>query len=178
MISITEELVWLDTVCGGQASLSPENAMSRPSPPPNERLEFAKVLQRAIADAGVSQRELARRLEVSQASVSQWLHGQTTPRPAMAVRLERALGLDPGSLLIPLGYVVVDPKGRPIGVPEAIANDPFLGPREREILRDVYRTLVGHRGREFEHPHSDDQRLREPRQLEPDDHDLGLDLDL
>src|SRR6266498_5533744 len=178
MTSITEGLVWLDTVCGGQASLSPENAMSRPSPPPNERLEFAKALQRAIADAGVSQRELARRLEVSQASVSQWLHGQTTPRPAMAVRLERELGRDPGSLLIPLGYVVVDPEGKPLGVREAIAKDPLLGPREREILRDVYRTLVNQRDRESRQLHLDDRRGREPRQIEPDDHDLGPDLDL
>lgn len=152
--------------------------MSQPPPRPIERLKFAEELRKAVADAGVSQRELARRLGVSQAAVSQWLHGQTVPRPAMAVRLERELGRDPGSLLIPLGYVVVDPKGRPIGVPEAIANDPLLGPREREILRDIYRTLIGHRGRDPEHPRPDDQRFREPRQLEPDDHDLGLDLDL
>jgi transcriptional regulator with XRE-family HTH domain len=142
--------------------------MSQPTPRAVERLKFAEALQQAVADAGVSQRELARRLEVSQAAVSQWLHGQTAPRPAMAVRLERELGRDPGSLLIPLGYVVVDPKGRPIGVPEAIANDPLLGPREREILRGIYRTLVGHQGRGFE----------DARQIEPDDHDLGPELDL
>jgi transcriptional regulator with XRE-family HTH domain len=109
---------------------------------------------------------IERLLEVSQASVSQWLHGQTVPRPGMAVRLERELGRDPGSLLIPLGYVVVDPEGRPLGVPEAVAKDPRLGSREREILLSLYRTLV-------------DQRGREPRQLERDDQDLaGPDLDL
>src|SRR6266542_354199 len=140
--------------------------MSEPPPDTIERLEFAKALQRAIAEAGISQRELARRLEVSQASVSQWLHGQTTPRPAMAVRLERELGRDPGSLLIPLGYVVVDPEGRPVGVPDAVAKDPRLGSREREILLSLYRTLV-------------EQRGREPRQFEHNDQDLaGPDLDL
>src|SRR6266568_5078556 len=173
MTRVTEDPVWLDTAGAVQACLSAEKTMSAPPPNPVERLKFAEALRKAIAEVGISQRELARRLEVSQASVSQWLHGQTTPRPAMAVRLERALGRDPGSLLIPLGYVVVDREGRPIGVPEAIANDPLLGPREREILRGIYRTLVGHRGRGFEHPHLDDQRLKEPRQLEPDDHDLG-----
>ena len=139
--------------------------MSAPSPNPVERQKFAEALQKAVAEVGISQRELARRLEVSQASVSQWLHGQTTPRPAMAVRLERELGRDPGSLLVPLGYVVVDPKGRALGVPEAIANDPLLGPREREVLQDVYRALVNQRG-------------REPRSIEPDDHDLGPEIDL
>jgi transcriptional regulator with XRE-family HTH domain len=142
--------------------------MTEPTPHAVERLKFAEALRQALDDAGISQRELARRLEVSQAAVSQWLHGQTAPRPAMAVRLERELGRDPGSLLIPLGYVVVDPKGKPIGVPEAIANDPLLGPREREILRGVYRTLVGHQGRD----------LGESPQIEPDDRDLGLEIDL
>jgi transcriptional regulator with XRE-family HTH domain len=146
--------------------LSVENTMSEPPPDPIERLKFAEALQKAIADAGISQRELARRLEVSQASVSQWLHAQTAPRPGMAVRLERELGRDPGSLLIPLGYVVVDPEGRPVGVPEAVAKDPRLGSREREILLSLYRTLV-------------DQRGREPRRAEPGDQDLaGPDLDL
>jgi transcriptional regulator with XRE-family HTH domain len=140
--------------------------MNEPPPDPIERLKFAEALRKAVADAGISQRELARRLEVSQASVSQWLHGQTAPRPSMAVRLERELGRDPGSLLIPLGYVVVDPQGRPVGVPEAVTKDPRLGNREREILLSLYRTLV-------------DQRDREPRQLERDDQDLaGPDLDL
>ncbi len=152
--------------------------MSEPPPDPIERLKFAEALRKAVADAGISQRELARRLEVSQASVSQWLHGQTAPRPGMAIRLERELGRDPGSLLIPLGYVVVDPEGKPLGVREAIAKDPLLGPREREILRDVYRTLVNQRDRESRQLHLDDRRGREPRQIEPDDHDLGPDLDL
>ncbi len=140
--------------------------MSQPPPDPFERLKFAEALRKAVADAGISQRELARRLEVSQASVSQWVHGQTVPRPAMAVRLEHELGREPGSLLIPLGYVVVDPQGRPVGVPEAVTKDPRLGNREREILLSLYRTLV-------------DQRDREPRQLERYDQDLaGPDLDL
>jgi len=140
--------------------------MSEPPPDPIERLKFAEALRKAVADAGISQRELARRLEVSQASVSQWLHGQTAPRPGMAIRLERELGRDPGSLLIPLGYVVVDPEGKPLGVREAIAKDPLLGPREREILLSLYRTLV-------------EQRGREPRQFEHNDQDLaGPDLDL
>jgi transcriptional regulator with XRE-family HTH domain len=142
-----------------------EITMSAPPPNPVERQKFAEALQKAVAEVGISQRELARRLEVSQASVSQWLHGQTTPRPSMAVRLERELGRDPGSLLVPLGYVVVDPKGKPLGVPDAIANDPLLGPREREVLQEVYRALVNQRG-------------REPRQIEPDDQDLGPEIDL
>ena len=120
--------------------------MPKPLPNPVERQKFAEALRKAVNEVGISQRELARRLEVSQASVSQWVHGQTTPRPSTAVRLERELGREPGSLLIPLGYVVVDRKGKALGVPEAIANDPRLGPREREVLRDVYEALVKQRG--------------------------------
>jgi len=178
MTRFTEDLPRLDTVRGVQACLSPENTMPKPPPNPVERQKFTEALQKAVAEVGISQRELARRLEVSQASVSQWLHGQTTPRPALAVRLERELGHEPGSLLIPLGYVVVDPKGRPLGVPDAIANDPLLGPREREVLQDVYRALVKQRGWDPRQLDLDDRRFREPRQIEPDDHDLGPDLGL
>jgi transcriptional regulator with XRE-family HTH domain len=178
MTRFTEDLPRLDTVRGVQACLSPEDTMPKPPPNPVERQKFAEALQKAIAEVGISQRELARRLEVSQASVSQWLHGQTTPRPGLAAQLERELGQEPGSLLIPLGYVVVDRKGRPLGVPEAIANDPRLGPREREVLQDVYRALVKQRGRDPRQLDLDDRRLREPRQIEPDDHDLGLEIDL
>jgi transcriptional regulator with XRE-family HTH domain len=178
MTRLTEDLPRLDTVRGVQACLSPEDTMPKPPPNPIERQKFAEALQKAIAEVGISQRELARRLEVSQASVSQWLHGQTTPRPGLAAQLERELGQEPGSLLIPLGYVVVDPKGRPLGVPEAIANDPLLGPREREVLQDVYRALVKQRGRDPRQLDLDDRRLSEPRQIEPDDHDLGLEIDL
>jgi transcriptional regulator with XRE-family HTH domain len=92
-----------------------------------EGLQFAEALRQALADSGISQRKLARRLDVSQAAVSQWVHGQTVPRPTMARRLEGELGSDPGSLLITLGYVVVDPNGKPIGVPEVITNDPYWG---------------------------------------------------
>ena len=89
-----------------------------------EGSQFAEALRQALAESGISQRKLARRLDVSQAAVSQWVHGQTAPRPTMARRLEGELGSDPSSLLITLGYVVVDPNGKPIGVPEAITNDP------------------------------------------------------
>jgi hypothetical protein len=69
--------------------------------------------------------------------------------------------------------VVVDPQGRALRVADAIARDPLLGPREREVLQDVYRALVNQRGRDPRQPDFDDQRYREPWQNEPDDHDLG-----
>jgi transcriptional regulator with XRE-family HTH domain len=93
----------------------------------------------------VSGRALARELGISQASVAQWLRGQTTPRPARAAEVERLLRQDPGSLTKLLGFVTVDETdgGRPqISVSEAVQAEPRLGPREKALLLTVYRELL------------------------------------
>ena len=70
-----------------------------------QRHQFAQALQRAREDCGLSQRELAAALKVTQASVSQWLLGQSAPRPERVAELERVLRLAPDMLARHLGYV-------------------------------------------------------------------------
>ena len=65
---------------------------------PEQRRRFGKALQRARGECGMSQRDLATALGVSQASVSQWLLGQTAPRPERVAAIERVLRVRPDSL--------------------------------------------------------------------------------
>jgi transcriptional regulator with XRE-family HTH domain len=105
---------------------------------------FARALQRARTDCGLSQRALAAAVGVSQAAVSQWLLGQASPKPERVAALEEALHLEPQSLARLLGqlpYGEDEPRPR-MTVVEAAEADPRLGERDQRILAAVYRELV------------------------------------
>ena len=112
-----------------------------------QRRRFGQALQRAREECGLSQRGLADALGVSQASVSQWLLGQTAPRPERVAALERVLRMEPSFLARLLGQVADDDRAAPasVSVTEAAEADSRLGSRERRILAAVYRELVHQR---------------------------------
>jgi transcriptional regulator with XRE-family HTH domain len=112
-----------------------------------QRRRFGQALQRAREECGLSQRGLADALGVSQASVSQWLLGQTAPRPERVASLEGILRMEPNSLAQLLGQVPYDDRAASpwVSVTEAAEADPRLGVRERRILAAVYRELVHQR---------------------------------
>jgi transcriptional regulator with XRE-family HTH domain len=115
-------------------------------PTETQREVFRKALRRAREARGYSKRGLAHKLGVTQSAVWQWEEGRTSPRPETAAALEQALGLQPGALAQPLGYL---PAGgaNPVtaSVIEAIESDPRLGKRERELLATMYRELLRQR---------------------------------
>ena len=111
-----------------------------------QRRRFGQALQRAREECGLSQRGLADALGVSQASVSQWLLGQTAPRPERVAALERVLRMEPSFLARLLGQVSEDDRApASVSVTQAAEADPRLGSRERRILAAVYRELVHQR---------------------------------
>jgi transcriptional regulator with XRE-family HTH domain len=116
----------------------------------DQRENFARALGLARAECGLSQRKLAAALAVSQASVSQWLTGQSVPKPERIAQLERVLRLAPNALAKHLGPAPSDePDGKPVmTVAEAAEADPRLGEREQRILAAVYRELVHQRAAE------------------------------
>jgi transcriptional regulator with XRE-family HTH domain len=63
---------------------------------PRERLKT--VIENALTERGMSERQIASVLGVSTRSVNQWLHGRTLLSTATAQRLERNLSLTPGTL--------------------------------------------------------------------------------
>ncbi len=114
-----------------------------------QRKAFGEALRQALDDARVSGRQLARDLDLAPASVSKWLRSKTTPAPESVAKAETFLGVSPGTLSRPLGYLLVDDLGdhRTSSVPEAVKSDGSLGPRERAVLLAVYRELVHQYGR-------------------------------
>lgn len=75
---------------------------------------FAQRLKAALDTAGMSQRELARRLDVRGATVSSWCVGRTTPDLDDAYRIARLLGVTLESLCDPTWY---PGEARPEGEP-------------------------------------------------------------
>ncbi len=58
------------------------------------------ALRRALQLKGMQQNELAAKLEVTDAAVSQWLSGTTEPKPATLLKMARAVGLTVAELLV------------------------------------------------------------------------------
>jgi transcriptional regulator with XRE-family HTH domain len=123
--------------------LEPSRRKSKRVPTADQRFAFAQTLRTALTEARVSGRSLAEALGLSPASVSKWLMGKTVPSPDTLARAEKLVGLEPGSLSRPLGYVLVPlTPSDAAPVSEAVRADPKLGPREQAVLLAVYKELV------------------------------------
>ena len=110
-----------------------------------QREVFRRALRQAREDAGLSQRALARAVDVSPGAVWQWERDRdgTVPRLEMTTRLEQVLKLEPGQLSRLLGYVPATAEpGTMTSVVAAARADPRLGDSERELLIAVYRELI------------------------------------
>lgn len=59
-----------------------------------------QTIKTAMGEKGLSQADLARELHVSKESVSKWLRGEATPRPAKALKMALRLGLSRAQLLL------------------------------------------------------------------------------
>lgn len=60
---------------------------------------FAKALKNMRIEQGLSQRELAKRMYVTQSTVARWESGSRLPDAVMLYRLAQCLGVDVGELL-------------------------------------------------------------------------------
>lgn len=56
-------------------------------------------LREYMSDQGLTQSELAKRFEVSQATISDWLSGKTMPKPSRLVTISRKTGISVDALL-------------------------------------------------------------------------------
>lgn len=60
---------------------------------------FADTLRKLRSEAGLSQRELAKRMYVSRSTIARWENGSRLPDAVMLSRLAQCLGVDVGDLL-------------------------------------------------------------------------------
>lgn len=72
---------------------------------------FADTLKALLAERGMSQAELARRVGVTAQAVSGWVAGGVTPTHENIVRIEEEAGAEKGSLLSAAGYSAVKAGG-------------------------------------------------------------------
>jgi len=84
--------------------------MSEPEawwPDDGGRARFGRLLGDALRRRDLTQQDFGRLVGASQASVSGWVSGRYEPPPAKVFAMERLLGLAPGDLSRPLGYLPV-----------------------------------------------------------------------
>lgn len=110
----------------------------------SRRLNFGRLLSDALKARGMKQEDLARMLGTTQSSVSGWINGKYEPVAATVFGVEQCLGMDPGSLSRPLGYLPVEPVSRTVSVESAIAQSVQLDDDEKAALSAMYRVLVKH----------------------------------
>ena len=97
--------------------------------------EFSRRLREAMARRGMTQTELARRLDVRDATVSDWFNRGTMPSGSVMVRLPHVLDVDGHWLLTGERASAGGGARRPLGEPE----------RERltALLEEALRLLRG-----------------------------------
>ncbi len=89
----------------------------------------------------MSQSVLAAQVGVNQSTVSQWELGTMALPIGSLLALERALGLEPGDLLVTAGLVADTPS-----VPTAIRADVSLSDDDQAVLVRLYSALSGSGG--------------------------------
>lgn len=106
------------------------------------RIAFGRLLAEALKTRGMKQDDLAGKLGTTQSSVSGWINGKYEPAAATVFTIERSLGMDPGTLSRPLGYLPVEPVSRTVSVEGAIAQNTLLDEEQKAALSAMYRVLV------------------------------------
>ncbi len=90
--------------------------------------------------ANLSLRRLADRAGISNPYLSQIERGLRKPSAEILKRLSRALSISAETLYTRAG-LIEEGRNRPVVV-EAIEADTALSPRQKQVLLDLYRTLV------------------------------------
>jgi excisionase family DNA binding protein len=106
---------------------------------------FGIALREARHLRGLTQAVVAAELGVTQQLVGNWEQGSRRAQPAHATQLEDLLDLDDGTLTRHLGYLPMGSAGVVVEhtVVDALAQDPRLTDRQRNVLLDTYREFVG-----------------------------------
>lgn len=103
--------------------------------------DFGDAVRRRLGDLGRTHGWLADQLGYHQTTITGYINGKITPKPADVFAIEAALQLAPGTLSQTLGYLPVD-RSPGTAVVDAIAADPSLTDPARRALLAAYRELV------------------------------------
>jgi transcriptional regulator with XRE-family HTH domain len=94
---------------------------------------FGEALGQLLHERGISQAELARRLDITSSAVNLWVNGRAKPSRVNVERIEDELAVDSrGSLLALLGYSREN-ESQP--TPESLIRaDPRIAPEDKRVL--------------------------------------------
>ena len=95
---------------------------------------LANALRATYEEAGTSQEELARALGVDQTTISGWARGHRRPPLEVLPEIERACGMQRGTILRRAGYV----DDGPGALVSAIAGAPDIDETGKRILTSLY----------------------------------------
>jgi transcriptional regulator with XRE-family HTH domain len=98
---------------------------------------LSEEFRRVYETAGFTQTELAEKLEINQATVSEWARGVSLPRVTALPMIERLCGVTKGTILRRAGYV-----DNNIDLRQAILTAPELDDEARKVLADTYDVLL------------------------------------
>lgn len=109
-----------------------------------QRTVFKGLLKGMREDAGLTQRELADRMQVDASTVAQWEVGRSAPREELAAKLEHVLDTSPGVLRALLGFQVREDVVMPgvTTVRQAVEADRWLTSEQRHYLTLLYTDMV------------------------------------
>ena len=103
---------------------------------------FGEALAEALTVRGWTQRELADALGITQSAISAWKYGNAEPAPVTVFRIERVLGVEPGTLSVHLGFLPLGAGSAEVSFDAVVACDPRLDEQARRVLRATYRELA------------------------------------
>lgn len=118
--------------------------------------DLTDLIRSVMAERDITQDELGatvarlegRKRPYTQPDVASWLRRDTLHRqPARLMLIEQALGVEPGYLTRPLGWVPATAVPR-TSVLDAIMTDVDLTRQQKQDLAAVYRVMVDRRQRE------------------------------
>lgn len=101
--------------------------------------ELGHYIREQRATAELSLRNLATRAGVSNPYLSQIERGLRRPSPGILKDIAEALRISAESLYVKAG--ILDERPGHVDLEVAIAQEPTLGERQRQVLVDVYRSL-------------------------------------
>jgi transcriptional regulator with XRE-family HTH domain len=134
-------------IANGNGGFPPETMEERsPEGPVESRhsderhSEVGQFIRLQRERANLSLRRLADRAGISNPYLSQIERGVRKPSAEILKRISRALSISAETLYTRAG--LIEGGGTPLPVIDAIEADPVLSPRQKQVLLDVYRTLV------------------------------------
>jgi transcriptional regulator with XRE-family HTH domain len=134
-------------IANGNGGIPPETTEERSPEGPVEsrhsderQSEVGQFIRLQRERANLSLRRLADRAGISNPYLSQIERGVRKPSAEILKRISRALSISAETLYTRAG--LIEGGGTPLPVIDAIEADPVLSPRQKQVLLDVYRTLV------------------------------------